>query len=415
MAQILEYLKIALMNIRSNKGRSILTMLGIIIGIASVILIITVGNGVKNSVNSGLDSMVGNQIIMYSNEQTDQGDWLELTLSDFEEIKATIDNVKEIYANGTYGSEITNRRGEFDARLILGTPGMEIMYKDQPLVKGRYFTSSEYYTAAPVCVIHEDSARLLFGNTDVIGMTVEFDFYRMPIELEIIGVREEEKLNGVFAYIAELAGEGSGRETVYLEMPETVLMSKFGYDNPGYSYFTVIAETTESQHQVAQDVMEYWEEKYDCKGKGYVEVENFGDYMSQMNEVLDYITLFVGMVAAISLLVGGIGVMNIMLVSVTERTREIGIRKAIGARTSSIMLQFLSESAIITLLGGIIGIIIGVGGAYLLCAVIGFSAKVSISSVIGASVFSAAVGIFFGLYPARKAAKLSPIEALRHE
>lgn len=415
MAQLLEYFKIALMNIRSNKGRSILTMLGIIIGIASVILIITVGNGVKNSVNSGLDSMVGNQIIMYSNKQTDQGDWLELTLADFEEIKATIENVEEIYAEGTYGSEISNRRGEFDASLILGTPGMESMYKEQPLIKGRYFTDSEYYTAAGVCIIHEDSARLLFGNTDVLGMTVEFNFYGMPIEVEIIGVRKEETLKGVFAYIAEMAGEDSGRETVYLEMPETVLLSKFGQDNPGYSYFTVIAKTAESQHQVAQDVMEYWEEKYDCKGKGYVEVQSFGDYMDQMNQLLDYITLFVGLVAAISLLVGGIGVMNIMLVSVTERTREIGIRKALGARTSSIMLQFLSESAIITLLGGIIGILFGVGGAYLLCAIIGFSAKVSIPSVLGASIFSAAVGIFFGLYPAKKAANLSPIEALRHE
>ena len=176
-----------------------------------------------------------------------------------------------------------------------------------------------------------------------------------------------------------------------------------------------MSTTAESRHQVAQDVMEYWENKFDCKGKNLIRVESFGDYMDQMNQVLDYITLFVGLVAAISLLVGGIGVMNIMLVSVTERTREIGIRKALGARTSSIMLQFLSESAIITLLGGLIGIVLGVGGAYLICHLIGFTAKVNVASVVIATVFSAAVGIFFGLYPARKAARLSPIEALRHE
>ena len=146
-----------------------------------------------------------------------------------------------------------------------------------------------------------------------------------------------------------------------------------------------------------------------------IQLENFNDYMSQITSVLDYITIFVVFVAAISLLVGGIGVMNIMLVSVTERTREIGIRKALGARTGSIMMQFLSESAIITLLGGVIGIILGASGAYLVCGLIGFQAKVEVSTVVLASLFSSAVGIFFGIYPAKRAANLSPIEALRHE
>ena len=144
-------------------------------------------------------------------------------------------------------------------------------------------------------------------------------------------------------------------------------------------------------------------------------LENFNDYMTQINDVLGYITVFVVFVAAISLLVGGIGVMNIMLVSVTERTREIGIRKALGARTSSIMTQFLSESAIISLTGGVIGIILGVLGAFMVCALLDLTPKVNFSTVFGATFFSSAVGIFFGIYPAKKAAKLSPIEALRHE
>ena len=157
------------------------------------------------------------------------------------------------------------------------------------------------------------------------------------------------------------------------------------------------------------------ENRHGVRGKNIIQVENFSDYMGQINDVLSYVTIFVVFVAAISLLVGGIGVMNIMLVSVTERTREIGIRKSLGARTGSILLQFLSESAIITLLGGLIGIALGVAGAAGVCSLIGFSAKVSASTVLGASLFSSAVGIFFGIYPARKAAKLSPIEALRHE
>ena len=134
-----------------------------------------------------------------------------------------------------------------------------------------------------------------------------------------------------------------------------------------------------------------------------------------MSEMIRTVSLAISLIAGISLLVGGIGVMNIMLVSVTERTREIGIRKALGARTGSVLLQFLSESAIITLLGGLIGILLGVLGAFGVCSLIGFSAKVKLSTVLGATLFSSAVGIFFGIYPAKKAAKLSPIEALRHE
>ncbi len=134
-----------------------------------------------------------------------------------------------------------------------------------------------------------------------------------------------------------------------------------------------------------------------------------------MQSVRSTMSLMLGGIAGISLIVGGIGIMNIMLVSVTERTREIGIRKALGARTASIMLQFLSESAIITLIGGLIGILFGSFGAIVICAIAGFTAKITLVTIIGASLFSSAVGIFFGIYPAKRAAKLSPIEALRHE
>lgn len=416
MAQLLEYFKIALMNIRTNKGRAFLTMLGIIIGISSVILIVTVGSGVKNGVNSGLDSLVGNQIIFECYHQNERGEYLDLTMEDFDTIKKTIDHVKEIYSMGTYSTDYSNRRGDFDLRLILGTPDMNANYTDQKIIKGRYFNENEYYSGDGVCIIHEDSAKKLFGTADVIGMKFEVMFYnRFPVELEIIGVREEEKLTGVLAYIAEAMSFEGEIPSVYLELPDTAIFSHFGYSLPGYDFFYVVADSSESQNQVAQDIVDYIEEKYDCQGKGLVTVENFGQYMSEMNQVLDYITLFIGLVAAISLLVGGIGVMNIMLVSVTERTREIGIRKALGARTSSIMLQFLSESAIITLLGGVIGIILGIGGGAIICKVIGFSVKISVGAVLGATLFSVGVGIFFGLYPARKAARLSPIEALRHE
>ena len=144
-------------------------------------------------------------------------------------------------------------------------------------------------------------------------------------------------------------------------------------------------------------------------------MESFADAQSQIDSILSVITVFISFVAAISLLVGGIGVMNIMLVSVTERTREIGIRKSLGARTGSILLQFLAEAGIITLIGGLIGILIGSVGAVGVCSVMGFQAQVKVTTVLFAAIFSSAVGIFFGIYPAKKAAKLSPIEALRHE
>ena len=178
---------------------------------------------------------------------------------------------------------------------------------------------------------------------------------------------------------------------------------------------SIIEGSAENAADMAKSCIKLLEGRYNIRGKGLIQLENFTDYMTQINSVLGYITIFVVFVAAISLLVGGIGVMNIMLVSVTERTREIGIRKSLGARTSSIMTQFLSESAIISLTGGVIGIIIGVLGAFLVCMVIGFAPHVSVGTVLGATFFSSAVGIFFGIYPAKKAAKLSPIEALRHE
>ena len=199
-----------------------------------------------------------------------------------------------------------------------------------------------------------------------------------------------------------------------VEMPISTLMSAYGYGNEDYSEFMLFADASQNASYVAKKTVSLLEARKGVRGDGKIQVQSFTDYTKQFDTILGYITIFVSFVAAISLLVGGIGVMNIMLVSVTERTREIGIRKSLGARTGSILLQFLAEAAIITLLGGIIGIAIGVAGAFAICGVIGFSAKVEVPTVIIATIFSSAVGIFFGIYPAKKAAKLSPIEALRH-
>ena len=410
MAQIWEYIKIALMNIKNNKGRSVLTMLGIIIGISSVIMIISIGNGLKGDINSELNSIAGGQIYIYSYGDNDEGIEVEFTDEDVDAIMEKVPHVKAVTPQWGLLETATGRKGTFGCYITLGNAGMEYSNSD-PIVKGRYFTDNDFYAGNKVCVITESSAKTLFGTTNVVGMTLDLSIYGTTQEFTIVGIRQDAASMSILSF---------SDSTVTLEAPLSILSSVFGY-NVSYSELLIITEGGEYATDVAKEVIRLMENRHDVRGKGAIQVENFNDYLDQMNVVLNYVTLFVVFVAAISLLVGGIGVMNIMLVSVTERTREIGIRKSLGARTGSILLQFLSESAIITLLGGLIGILIGVLGAYGICALLQFalkaniSAKVQLGTILGATVFSSAVGIFFGIYPAKKAAKLNPIEALRHE
>lgn len=406
MGQIWEYIKIALMNIRSNKGRSVLTMLGIIIGISSVIMIISVGNGVKGSINGELNAMAGGQIYVYAYGDNEEGISLEFTDEDIDAIEEKVSHVKAVTPQWNWQGTATGRKGVFSASVAFGRPGLEYANND-PIVKGRYFTENDYYSANKVCVITESSARAMFGTTNVVGMSFELSLYGMSQEFTIVGIRQD---NASMMFVTTNADY----VTVSMEAPMSVISSAYGF-YVSNNALLIISEGGEYASQVAADAVRLLENRHNVRGKGVIQVQNFNDMLGQINEVLGYITIFVVLVAAISLLVGGIGVMNIMLVSVTERTREIGIRKSLGARTGSILMQFLSESAIITLLGGIIGILIGVAGASGVCALVGFTAQISAGTVLGASLFSSAVGIFFGIYPARKAARLSPIDALRHE
>lgn len=405
MSQLLEYIKIALMNIKNNKGRSFLTMLGIIIGISSVIMIISIGNGVKSGINSELNAMAGGQLYIYSYGDNSEGIMVDFDDEDIALIQETVPNVKAVSPVFAVGGSATGRKGDCTADVMFGTVGLEYESND-PIIKGRYFNENDYYSANRVCVITESSARSLFGNTNVLGMTFDLTLYGITQEFTIIGIRQDN---------ASMFVSMGGNERVSAEIPISVAGEDYGFYIETYSDLLVISSDGDKSGQVAQDVVSLMERKHGVTGKEAIQVESFNDYVSQFNSVLGYITVFVVFVAAISLLVGGIGVMNIMLVSVTERTREIGIRKSLGARTGSILLQFLLESAIITMLGGLIGILFGFMGAYGICALVGFTARVDLATVLLATLFSSGVGIFFGIYPARKAAKLSPIEALRHE
>lgn len=403
MSGLIEYVKIAIMNLRSNKGRSILTMLGIIIGISSVIMIISIGNGVTEQVNGELNDMAGGQLYIYANN--DKADeMIEFTNEDFDAIEEKVAHVKGVTPTYSMYGTAVGKKGSFEAIVSAGTESQEFINNNE-IKYGRYYSESDYYSANKVCVISENDAILLFGTTDVVGMDIEISMYGVSQDMTIVGIRENPDSAMFVSY----------GNTVQIEIPMTTLGSQYGFYVESFDGFYIIGESAEYATDIAKQSISILEGRHNIRGEDRLMLENFNDYMTQINDVLGYITVFVVFVAAISLLVGGIGVMNIMLVSVTERTREIGIRKALGARTSSIMTQFLSESAIISLTGGVIGIILGILGAFLLCALIGLTPKVNFSTVFGATFFSSAVGIFFGIYPAKKAAKLSPIEALRHE
>ena len=405
MAQIWEYIKIALMNIRNNKGRSVLTMLGIIIGISSVIMVISIGNGVRGQVNSELEGLGGGLIAFYV-DSTRKDTTVTFDASDFEMIMEQVDHVKGVTPQvGSWGTA-EGPKGDFDISIAGGTTSLQY-YLTDPIVKGKYFSQNDYDAGNNVCVITESNAVALFGTTDVIGMSFDVTLWGVTQEVRIVGLRKDNA--------SALVSMGYGTTTIQAEAPMTFLANKYGFYVDEFDQFYVIAESSEYATEVASRTLKILEGRHGVRGENQIMMESFTDYTEQFDTILGFITVFISFVAAISLLVGGIGVMNIMLVSVTERTREIGIRKALGARTGSVLLQFLAEAGIITLLGGIIGIILGVTGALGVCAIMGITASIDAGTVIIASLFSCGVGIFFGIYPARKAAKLSPIEALRHE
>lgn len=404
MSQFGEYIKIAIMNIRHNKGRSILTMLGIIIGISSVIMVLSIGGGVRSEINDELNSIAGGQVAVYV-DTTRKDTTIRFTHEDLDALRS-IDHVKG--ASESYGEwgTATGPKGSADLRISCGNADMKYDGKD-PIIYGRFFDENDYESGNLVAVINESSAKMLFGTTNVVGLTFEGDLYGVSQEIKVIGVKKDPA--GAFASIVN----GSGY--VLAQMPTTAMEYKYGFYYGEISQVYVYTEGNEFCAEAAKQAKMILENRHNVVGENQVLIQSFTDATAQYDTILGVITLFVSFVAAISLLVGGIGVMNIMLVSVTERTREIGIRKSLGARTGSIMMQFLAEAGIITLIGGAIGISFGILGALAVCAALKMKATISVGTIVIATVFSCGIGVFFGIYPAKKAAKLRPIEALRHE
>ncbi len=407
MTKLMEYLRVALRNLRANKGRSLLTMLGIIIGISSVIMIISAGGGAKSTINDSLDSMFSGMVYFYVDDVEAAG---FDTFSE-EDVDLVNDHKGEYLSGATYdystSCSVRTIRGRFDAT-VHGENAVGEFISTNPIIKGRYFNDAECASAANVCVLSENTAKKMFGTTDVIGKSFEATINDTSVDLTVIGIRKDPKSAGA---MSSLIGDDSSMK---VEMPYSYISRNCGIGDYKGKYLLIIADKDHT-YEAAKSVKKLLEEKHGVTDTKAIATENWTDYAEQYDAIFSTVTLLVTVVAGIALLVGGIGVMNIMLVSVTERTREIGIRKSLGARTRAILMQFIAEASMITLIGGVIGIIFGLLLASLVCVVLGTTPAISAGSVLIATIFSCGIGLFFGIYPARKAAKLNPIEALRHE
>ena len=280
---------------------------------------------------------------------------------------------------------------------------------DMSLLDGRFFSEKETEDGKMVAIVSDKVVNNMYegDRQKALGSIFQANVNDKYYQCTIVGIYEYEPSIMNFS----MASEKDITTSVYIPLKAAQNVNH----TTGYSQFTVVTESDVDADSFAQDVESFFGTYYRNNRNFEPSAFSMSSIVESMTDMMSTITLAISIIAGIALLVGGIGVMNIMLVSVTERTREIGIRKALGARTGSVLLQFLAEAAIIALLGGLIGIILGVLGAVGVCTLAGMQASVSVGTIILATVFSCGVGIFFGIYPAKKAAHLSPIEALRHE
>lgn len=414
---ITESFKIAIKCIRANWMRSLLTMLGIIIGISSVIMIVGAGTGARDYIVSLIEDM-GANAIMISVDATQATENDYLTLDDIDNIKEKVDGVESCSPMLIgIGKATVDSSGTQATAMMIGVNTDIQLSLPEGCTYGRFFSEEEYKSAAPLAIIDKTIAETIFGYEDVTEETVTVRSSGKSMKLRICGVADISQIAGSLGSSSSLATMFQQNEDSLVMMifvPCTTLTQVTGSD-ANISMAMVMAEEGSNNEAIGNATVNYLKAAHGNYSNSIYMAQDMATYIQIVDIVMQVLTAFIACVGAISLLVGGIGVMNIMLVSVTERTREIGIRKSLGAKTRVITLQFLTESIIICLIGGIIGLTLGIAGAYAACAVVGISPKITWWIILIALLFSSGVGLFFGIYPARKAALMSPIDALRRE
>lgn len=419
---MLENIRLAFQGVWSHKLRSMLTMLGIIIGIASIISIVSTIQGTNEQIKQNLIGGGNNTVdieLYRADEKIQVSDYEQApsgvpTITDdiLQEIK-DVDGVESAaaYYSRSYADSIYYNNNSLQGAQVLGVDNNYFSTTGYVVRTGRTFREEDYKEFHKVVILDQSAATSLFQEESPLGKTIEIN--KEPFT--VIGIAQkleefEPTINSFEEYNNYKGNESLG--VVYI--PSACWCIPYQYDEP--QNVVVRASSTETMTKVGQksaDILNgYMNVKEDDVKYKATDVLELAAQIQSSSATMNTQLIWI---ASISLLVGGIGVMNIMLVSVTERTREIGIRKSLGAKTNAILLQFLTESTIITLIGGLIGLVFGVIGAYIFCTIGGFPPVFTPISIIGTVLFSAGVGIIFGVYPAKKAAQMSPIEALRHD
>ena len=409
MTNLAQALRIALRALRVNKMRSFLTMLGIIIGIAAVIAMMAVGSGASYVISQQIASIGSNILLILPGStttgglRTGSGGVQTLTYDDSRAIMAECPSV-ELSAPVVRGSGQVVYGNQNWSTLLMGTTPELFIIREWPTAHGRTLSSSDVDGAAKVCLIGRTIAQNLFGAEDPLGKMIRIK----KVPFTVVGVLEAKGQSP----------QGTDQDDVIFLPLRTAQRKLLGSQFPNtVGSILVKARSEEQLARAEEEITALLNQRHRItNGKeSDFTVRNLSEILAVAEQSSKAMSLLLGAVASISLIVGGIGIMNIMLVSVTERTREIGIRMAIGAKKNDILLQFLTEAVLLTLLGGILGIVLGAGGATIVSNILSWPTLISPVAITVAVLFSGAVGIFFGFYPARKAASLNPIEALRYE